>query len=106
MTNLKEKTLQFLKNNGFKEFLYEDQGLTFYKLEITDEDSLRKLLNHYFDINEDEDIDGVSFVMEIQTNGEDPQWTFTDGYELFDILNNEDEFIEYVDFVKKLIKRG
>lgn len=105
MTKLNEKTLEFLRDNNFKLVVYEDQGLAFYRLDIKDKKSIEKLIMHYydFDANEEIDTDEVSFVLEIQVNGQTPQWTFTGGFEMFDILETEEAFIEYVKQIQEVI---
>lgn len=46
---------------------------------------------------------GTSFIMEIQTNGESSQWLFTGGYEKLSILQDQNQFIEFVKKVEKLV---
>ncbi|OBA05411.1 hypothetical protein A9D36_09380 [Bacillus subtilis] len=105
MTSLNENILQFLMDNGFKLKEYEDQGLTFYSKEIKDSQTLKKLIEHHYEIEEDEEINtkGISFIVEIQTNGESPQWVFTGGHEMFDILEDQQHFFEYVKEIERLI---
>ncbi|MEC1404194.1 hypothetical protein [Bacillus subtilis] len=105
MTVLNENNLKFLLDKGFKLKQYEDQGLTFYTKEIKDSHSLKKLIEYHYEIQEDEEINtkGSSFIMEIQTNGENPQWLFTGEYEKLGILQDQNQFIEFVKKIEKVI---
>ncbi|MGP3781845.1 hypothetical protein ACTWKC_17820 [Bacillus sp. 4A_MP3] len=104
-SKLNENIFQFLLDNGFKLKEYEDQGLTFYSKEIKDSQTLKRLIEHHYELEEDEEINtkGVSFTVEIQTNGESPQWVFTGRHELFGILEGQQQFFEYVKEIKPLI---
>ncbi|QIW80006.1 hypothetical protein [Bacillus tequilensis] len=106
MTTLNENNLKFLLDNGFELKRYEEQGLSFYTKEIKDSHSLKKLITHHYEIQEDEEINtkGSSFIMEIQTNGESPQWLFTGEYEKLCILQDQNQFIEYVKDIANLIR--
>ncbi|MEC3756025.1 hypothetical protein P9160_01100 [Bacillus halotolerans] len=106
MTTLNVNNFRFLLDNGFKLKRYEEQGLSFYTKEIKDSHSLKKLITHHYEIKEDEEINtkGSSFIMEIQTNGETPQWLFTGKYEKLGILQDQNQFIEYVKEIVKLIR--
>lgn len=106
MTTLNENVLQFLLDNGFKLKEYEDQGLTFYSKEIKDSQALKKLIEYHYEIEEDEDIveGDTTYIMEIQTNGENPQWLFTGEHDMFDILDDQDDFFDYVKGIERLIR--
>ncbi|MCY9259172.1 hypothetical protein MOF13_08710 [Bacillus spizizenii] len=41
--------------------------------------------------------------MEVQTNGETPQWIFTGQHEMFDIFEDINQFLEYVEIIESLI---
>lgn len=41
--------------------------------------------------------------MEIKTNGENPQWLFTGEYEKLGILQDQNQFIEYVKEIVDLL---
>lgn len=71
MLTLNQNNLNFLVDNGFELKRYEEQGLSFYTKEIKDSHSLKKLITHHYEIQEDEEINtkGTSFIMEIQTTG-------------------------------------
>ncbi|WP_416042508.1 hypothetical protein [Bacillus subtilis] len=105
MTVLNENNLKFLLDKGFKLKQYEDQGLVFYTKEIKDSHSLKKLITHHYEIQEDEEINtkGTSFIMEIQTTGENPQWLFTGEYEKLGILQDQNQFIEFIKKIEKVI---
>ncbi|MFP6002020.1 hypothetical protein [Bacillus subtilis] len=105
MTVLNENNLKFLLDKGFKLKQYEDQGLVFYTKEIKDSQTLKKLIEHHYEIKDDEEINtkGSSFIMEIQTNGETPQWLFTSEYEKLGIFQDQDQFIEYVNEIINLM---
>lgn len=105
MLTLNQNNLNFLLDNGFELKRYEEQGLSFYTKEIKDSHSLKKLITHHYEIQEDEEINtkGSSFIMEIQTNGETPQWLFTGEYEKLGILQDQNQFIEIVKKVEKLV---
>lgn len=92
-------------DNGFELKRYEEQGLSFYTKEIKDSHSLKKLITHHYEIQEDEEINtkGTSFIMEIQTTGENPQWLFTGEYEKLGILQDQNQFIEFVKKIEKVI---
>ncbi|MCI3198099.1 hypothetical protein GXP75_21060 [Bacillus sp. HU-1818] len=106
MLTLNKSNLNFLLDNDFELKRYEEQGLTFYTKVIKDSHSLKKLIEYHYEINEDEEINtkGSSFIMEIQTNGETPQWLFTGEYEKLGILQDQNQFIEYVKEIVKLIR--
>lgn len=105
MLTLNQNNLNFLLDNGFELKRYEEQGLSFYTKEIKDSHSLKKLITHHYEIQEDEEINtkGTSFIMEIQTTGENPQWLFTGEYEKLGILQDQNQFIEFVKKVEKLV---
>ncbi|MCY7959528.1 hypothetical protein MOC41_06690 [Bacillus spizizenii] len=105
MKTSNEITPQILLAKGFEIKEYDDQGLTFYSKEIKDSHSLRKLIAHHYDIEDSEDIetDSTSFIMEVQTNGETPQWIFTGQHEMFDIFEDINQFLEYVEIIERLI---
>ncbi|MFB4367329.1 hypothetical protein [Bacillus sp. LR_6] len=105
MLTLNQNNLNFLLDNGYELKRYEEQGLSFYTKEIKDSHSLKKLITHHYEIKEDEEINtkGSSFIMEIQTNGESPQWLFTGKYEKLGILQDQNQFIEFVKKVEKLV---
>lgn len=92
-------------DNGFELKRYEKQGLSFYTKEIKDSHSLKKLITHHYEIQEDEEINtkGTSFIMEIQTTGENPQWLFTGKYEKLGILQDQNQFIEFIKKIEKVI---
>ncbi|MEX3914362.1 hypothetical protein AB4672_21555 [Bacillus paralicheniformis] len=106
MKTLNENTIQFLLEKGFELKVYEDQGSTFYTKEITDNHTLKKLIEHHYEVEEGHEIntDGVSFIMEIQINGESPQWLFTGGCEMHDILEDQYQFVDYVKGIENVIK--
>ncbi|WP_437131429.1 hypothetical protein [Bacillus atrophaeus] len=106
LLTLNQNNLKFLLDKGFKLKQYEDQGLTFYTKVIKDSHSLKKLIEHHYETGEDEEINtkGTSFIMEIQTNGESPQWLFTGEYEKLGILQDQNQFIEYVKEIVNLIR--
>jgi hypothetical protein len=103
---MKDGTLRFLQENSFTIKTYEDQGLTFYHKEITDSKSIKKLIEHHYSIDPDEEVntDGIGFVMEIEPSGKSPQWTFTGGAEMFEILNSEVEFVSYVKEINEILR--
>ncbi|AOL97940.1 hypothetical protein OB894_12180 [Bacillus subtilis] len=105
MLTLNQNNLNFLVDNGFELKRYEEQGLSFYTKEIKDSHSLKKLITHHYEIQEDEEINtkGTSFIMEIQTTGENPQWLFTGEYEKLGILQDQNQFIEFVKKIEKVI---
>ncbi|MGQ9007550.1 hypothetical protein ACTXHP_04865 [Bacillus stercoris] len=102
---IKSKHLELFTDNGFELKQYEEQGLSFYTKEIKDSHSLKKLITHHYEFQEDEEINtkGSSFIMEIQTNGETPQWLFTGEYEKLGILQDQNQFIEFVKKIEKLV---
>ncbi|WP_437132770.1 hypothetical protein [Bacillus atrophaeus] len=104
LLTLNQNNLKFLLDKGFKLKQYEDQGLTFYTKVIKDSHSLKKLIEHHYETGEDEEINtkGTSFIME--TNGESPQWLFTGEYEKLGILQDQNQFIEYVKEIVNLIR--
>ncbi|NCT24040.1 hypothetical protein GWR57_08290 [Bacillus subtilis subsp. subtilis] len=106
MLTLNQNNLNFLLDNGFELKRYEEQGLSFYTKEIKDSHSLKKLITHHYEIQEDEEINtkGSSFIMEILTNGKNPQWLFTGEYEKLGILQDQNQFIEYVKDIANLIR--
>jgi hypothetical protein len=101
-----KETIQFLLANDFKIKEYSDQGLTFYTKEFKDPESIEKIMTHHYSFDPDEEIvtDGVGYLMEIQLNGETPQWTFTGTGEMFDVLDNEKSFIEHVTKIENLLQ--
>ncbi|WP_250634777.1 hypothetical protein [Bacillus subtilis] len=105
LLTLNQNNLNYLLNNGFELKRYEEQGLSFYTKEIKDSHSLKKLITHHYEIQEDEEINtkGTSFIMEIQTNGESSQWLFTGEYEKLGNLQDQNQFIEYVKEIVNLI---
>ncbi|QMV48822.1 hypothetical protein Goe11_c00690 [Bacillus phage vB_BsuS-Goe11] len=105
MLTLNQNNLNFLVDNGFELKRYEEQGLSFYTKEIKDSHSLKKLITHHYEIQEDEEINtkGTIFIMEIQTTGENPQWLFTGEYEKLGILQDQNQFIEFVKKIEKVI---
>ncbi|WBY36005.1 hypothetical protein [Bacillus subtilis] len=105
MLTLNQNNLNFLVDNGFELKRYEEQGLSFYTKEIKDSHSLKKLITHHYEIQEDEEINtkGTSFIMEIQITGENPQWLFTGEYEKLGILQDQNQFIEFVKKIEKVI---
>ena len=42
--------------------------------------------------------------MEIPINGESPQWLFTGGCEMHDILEDQYQFVDYVKGIENVIK--
>lgn len=102
---LNKELMQFLLHKGFKKKEYKEQGFTFYTLEIKNKKALVKLVNHLYKLEEEEEIfvEGVSFVMEIETNGETPQWAFTGNYEKFEVLGSQQEFVEFVESIFQLL---
>ncbi|WHY22661.1 hypothetical protein QNH41_11390 [Bacillus halotolerans] len=64
MLTLNQNNLNFLLDNGFELKRYEEQGLSFYTKEIKDSHSLKKLITHHYEIQEDEEINtkGSSFI--------------------------------------------
>ncbi|WP_429654778.1 hypothetical protein [Bacillus atrophaeus] len=106
MRTLNQSNLNFLLDNGFELKRYEEQALTFHTKEIKDSHSLKKLIEYHYEIKEDEEVNtkGSSFIMEIQTNGETPQWLFTGEYEKHGILQDQNQFIEYVKEIVNLIR--
>ncbi|ATO30453.1 hypothetical protein RA13_14080 [Bacillus atrophaeus] len=107
MRTLNQNNLTFLLDNGFEQKRYEEQGLSFYTKEIKDSHSLKKLIEYHYEIKEDEEINpkGSSFIMEIQTNGETPQWLYTGEYEKLGILQDQNQFIEYVKEIVNLLRQ-
>ncbi|MEB5480848.1 hypothetical protein P8825_14880 [Shouchella clausii] len=104
---MKQSTIQKLKAYGFENKYYEEQGLSFYHIKITSLPALNTLVNEFYDIEEDDEIDlsDAQFVMEIQTNGLTPQWVFTGSLEKHDFLNDEEEFLKFVDEIMEKITK-